>query len=125
MPQIQNWIYPTSIPSLVGLSMCIISKISNSCLLDLDAFCFFPLSLPNNLLKVIKCADHFAVSPYIAVDLSNNHIKNLGCLAEKLNNFGNVRSFDLRNNQVFIFSTRTQQQQPAYSFSCPCLDFSA
>jgi hypothetical protein len=100
--QTQNLIYPAFIPSLVSIlieSKGFDSKICNQ-FIDLEAFCFFPLSLPNNLQKVIKCADHFAINPYVTVDLSNNQIKNLGCFNEKLNNFVNVRFLDLRNNQV-------------------------
>jgi hypothetical protein len=67
---------------------------------ELDAYCFFPLSFPNNLQKVMKCADHFAVTPYASLSLANNHIRHMSCMTEKMTNFLALRSLDLRNNKV-------------------------
>ncbi|XP_059472697.1 nuclear RNA export factor 1-like [Neocloeon triangulifer] len=80
---------------------------------ELEAYCFFPLSIFNNLQKVIKCADHFAVTPFTSLDLSRNKIKIIhGCFQEKLTNFMNLRVLKARDNELSMSSMQAITHLP-------------
>ncbi|XP_065342286.1 nuclear RNA export factor 1-like [Cloeon dipterum] len=73
---------------------------------DVDAYCFFPLSSVQNLQKVLKIADQYAVGPYQSLDLSNNQLKYLSALLDNLPNFRNLKSLNLEGNQMSLSSLK-------------------